>query len=134
MDRSSPDHACTDGISFAVLTSAVSTVLLWNLDTIKAAFGGRKSPPDRHVEAQERHYQNVPTSWYLVLMATMLGAATFLMLSYPLQMPVWGVFMAVGIAAAFLVPCGVIAATTNTTIGLNVVTEVRFLRAGPIQS
>lgn len=40
-----------------------------------------------------------------------------------LQLSVTGLLLAVVLAIVFLVPCGIIAAITNTTIGLNVVTE-----------
>jgi hypothetical protein len=61
--------------------------------------------------------------WYLVLGTTMMALSVYMVLAFPLQTPVWAVFLAVGIALVFLVPCGVIAATTDTVIGLNVVTE-----------
>lgn len=53
----------------------------------------------------------------------MLGAAAFLVTFYPLQLPVWGLVLSVIMAVIFLVPVGVIAAVTNTTLGLNVITE-----------
>ena len=53
----------------------------------------------------------------------MMLLSVVLVLFYPLQMPLWALFMALLIALVFLVPCGIISATTNTTIGLNVVTE-----------
>jgi ABC-type antimicrobial peptide transport system permease subunit len=53
----------------------------------------------------------------------MMGLACYLLLAYPLQLPLWGLFLAVVIALIFLVPCGIIAAVTNAALGLNVITE-----------
>ena len=47
----------------------------------------------------------------------MLLASIFLVSYYPLQLPVWGLFLALAIALFFLIPCGIIAAATNVTIG-----------------
>jgi len=55
-----PFFAVTYGVSFAVLTSAVSTVLLWHRRAIVDAFKSRQAPPDEHVELLERNYLPVP--------------------------------------------------------------------------
>ena len=55
-----PYFAFSYGVSFAILTSAVVTVLLWNQDTIFSAFSARKHPPDIHVSILERNYKSVP--------------------------------------------------------------------------
>lgn len=47
----------------------------------------------------------------------MLLASIFLVQYYPLQLPVWGLFLALAIALIFLIPCGIISAITNVTIG-----------------
>lgn len=49
-------------ISFAVLTSTIVTVLLWNRDTIFGALGQRKATDDPHVQLLERNYEQVPAS------------------------------------------------------------------------
>ena len=41
----------------------------------------------------------------------------------PLQTPIWALVLAMVIATVFLVPVGIITAVSNTTIGLNVLTE-----------
>jgi len=45
-----------DGLSFAVLTAAVATVLLWNWRTVRAAFSTRRGPADVHVRLLEQNY------------------------------------------------------------------------------
>jgi len=53
----------------------------------------------------------------------MMAASIVMVSIYPLQMPIWALLLAVFMCAVFLLPCGVIAATTNTVLGLNVATE-----------
>lgn len=68
-------------------------------------------------------YPSVPQSWYLSLFAVTTLAALVLIETAPLQLPAWGLFLAILIAVIFLVPVGVISAVSETTIGLNIVTE-----------
>lgn len=68
-------------------------------------------------------YQPVPTSWYLSILGVSLGAAVLLVATSPLQLPVWALLLAVAIALVFLVPVGIVRAVSDTSIGLNVITE-----------
>jgi hypothetical protein len=61
--------------------------------------------------------------YYMGVLVSMLCAAMALVTFWPLQLPVWGLFLAILIAVLFLIPVGIIAAVTNTTLGLNVITE-----------
>lgn len=54
----------------------------------------------------------------------MMAAAIVMVSIYPLQTPIWALCLSVFMGLVFLLPCGVIAATTNTVIGLNVGTEL----------
>ncbi|GAA5933561.1 OPT family oligopeptide transporter [Sporobolomyces koalae] len=123
--RLAPYFALSYGISFAILMSAVTSVLLWNVKDIKGAIlAGREEKGDIHVQMLERNYPNVPSRWYLMTFGVNFAAAAILLVFYPtLQLPVWGLVLAVMLAVMFLVPIGIISAITNTTIGLNVITE-----------
>lgn len=119
-----PYFAISYGISFAVLTSAVVTVFLFHWDDISSALSDRhKSSSDVHVEMVERNYGNVPWTWYAWVGGTMFLASVFVVMAYPLQCPVWALLLALGMATFFIIPIGIIKATTNTQIGLNVITE-----------
>ncbi|KAG0658686.1 hypothetical protein C6P46_005682 [Rhodotorula mucilaginosa] len=119
-----PYFALTYGVSFALLTSALSTILLWHVGDIRKAIAASfNQTGDVHVEQLERNYAPVPRSYYVGVFVFNLIAAIFLLVNYPLQLPVWGLFLALAIAIIFLVPIGIISAITNTTLGLNVVTE-----------
>lgn len=99
------------------------SVLIWNWADIKEAFLTTKQSADVHVEMLERCYPPVPKSYYATVFFSMFGGACVLLTFWPLQLPVWGLALAVVMAAVFLVPIGTIAAITNTTLGLNVITE-----------
>jgi OPT oligopeptide transporter protein len=43
---------------------------------------------------------------------------------WPTEVPIWGLLLAIFIAAFYLVPCGMIQAITNQQVGLNVITEL----------
>ncbi|CAH7675322.1 OPT family small oligopeptide transporter [Phakopsora pachyrhizi] len=124
-----PFFAISYGISFAVLTSAIVTVYLFHSDDIKSAISERhKASSDVHVEILERNYENVPGRWYLWIGGSMFIASIYVVLIYPLQCPVWALLLALGMVCFFVkdvyIPfTGEIKATTNTQIGLNVITE-----------
>lgn len=60
----------------------------------------------------ERSYEPVPPSYYAAIFGVNLVAAMVLLTFYPLQLPIWGLFLAIAIAIVFLVPVGIIAAIT----------------------
>ena len=43
---------------------------------------------------------------------------------WPTEMPIWGLVLALSVAAIYIVPAGMIQAITNQQIGLNVLTEL----------
>lgn len=43
---------------------------------------------------------------------------------WPTEMPIWGLVLALSVAAIYIVPTGMIQAITNQQIGLNVLTEL----------
>jgi len=59
----------------------------------------------------------------MATLAISLSSAVILVYSSPLQLPVWGLLLAVSISLLFLIPVGIIKAVSNTGIGLNVITE-----------
>lgn len=121
--RLTPYFALSYGVSFAVLTAAVTTVLLWHWSDIKQAIEGGEVVGDIHVAMLERSYPKIPNSWYAGVFGGNLIAAMLLVTFWPLQLPIWGLLLSICMAIVFLVPIGVIAAITNTTLGLNVITE-----------
>jgi hypothetical protein len=43
---------------------------------------------------------------------------------WPTEVPIWGLALAIAIAAFYIIPAGMIQAITNQQIGLNVITEL----------
>lgn len=108
----------TYGISFATLTAAIVSVIIWHHQDIRDAFVTReKGEPDIHVQIMEANYDQVPNTWYTAIGCSMLAAACYVVLFYPMQTPIWGLFLSLLIAVIFLPACGIIAATTGTVIG-----------------
>ncbi|OCF79168.1 OPT family small oligopeptide transporter [Kwoniella mangroviensis CBS 8886] len=108
-----PYFAITYGLSFAALSSVLVHVWLWHRDEIKEANTIRSK--------LMRSYLPVPSSWYVGLLGVNFGAAVILVKTTPLQMPIWALVLAMAIATVSFV--GIIAAVSNTQIGLNVLTE-----------
>ncbi|WVR09034.1 OPT family small oligopeptide transporter [Kwoniella sp. DSM 27419] len=118
-----PYFALTYGLSFASLSGVLVHVWLWHRGEIKEALSKRSSDLNDVHNKLMRSYLTVPSSWYIALLAVNFVAAVVLVTTTPLQMPIWALILAMGIATVFLVPVGIIAAVSNTTIGLNVLTE-----------
>lgn len=60
--RLAPYFALSYGISFAILMSAITSVLIWHSGDIKKAFTARSGEGDVHIKLLERNYLNVPRS------------------------------------------------------------------------
>ncbi|KAJ0588836.1 putative oligopeptide transporter, OPT superfamily [Helianthus annuus] len=121
--------AMTYGLGFATLSATVVHVLLFHgreiLDKTKGAFGG---PDTKKVDVHTRlmrAYKQVPMWWFLVILVLNVALILFACIHYSdtLQLPWWGVLLACGVAIAFTLPIGIIAATTNQAPGLNIITE-----------
>nr|ODN90504.1 OPT family small oligopeptide transporter [Cryptococcus depauperatus CBS 7841] len=117
-----PHFAITYGLSFAALSSILVHVWLWHRDEIKQALSNRTQLHDVHNKLM-RSYLSVPSSWYISLLVVNFIAAVLLLNTTSLQMPIWALLLAMTIATVFLAPVGIIAAVSNTQIGLNVLTE-----------
>ncbi|KNZ51638.1 hypothetical protein VP01_387g8 [Puccinia sorghi] len=91
-----PYFALYYGIGFAVLTSAITTVILFHSDDIRKAMAARtKASTDAHVEMMEKSYAKVPASWYITIGTSMTLAAIYVVVAYPLQ------------ALCFTIPLGI---------------------------
>ncbi|KAL9660216.1 hypothetical protein QQ045_025028 [Rhodiola kirilowii] len=116
------------GLSFAVLAATLSHVALFHGRTIwmqtKASF--RDKFGDVHTRIMRKNYEPVPQWWFYTILFIVIGLAFLTCEGFnkQLQLPYWGVILAVGLALIFTLPIGVITATTNQQPGLNVITEL----------
>ncbi|KAF8258596.1 OPT oligopeptide transporter [Lactarius quietus] len=118
----SVSSALSYGVSFAAIASTLTHTLyrkqIWN-----QARRSLTERPDIHARLMSV-YKEVPDWWYLALFSTMFGFGIAAIEIWHTQFPVWAFIFALIIAFAYTLPIGVIAATTNQTVALNVITEL----------
>ncbi|KAI3419876.1 uncharacterized protein J3R85_012987 [Psidium guajava] len=123
--------AVTYGLSFATLSATISHVALFHgktivkmwkktTETLHGQFG------DVHTRMMKENYEAVPQWWFQIILVAMVALALWACEGFDrqLQLPWWGVLLACAMAFFFTLPIGIIAATTNTAPGLNVITEL----------
>lgn len=139
--------------SFLVLSAMLSHVALWHGKQIAKQFRGKREVAMREQEGSLRFnplillpaalkqvdtpddqldihnklmkaYPDVPEWMYLTFLAVCTVAMCLVGVFTPFSMPVWAVLLAVFIAAATILPTGIIFAITGTQIGLNVLSEM----------
>ncbi|KAL7213819.1 hypothetical protein ACSBR2_016367 [Camellia fascicularis] len=116
------------GLSFATLSATLSHVALFNGSTIwkqtKASFEHKFG--DVHTRLMKKNYDAVPQWWFYSLLVVVIGLTILTCEGFgrQLQLPYWGVLLAMALAFVFTLPTGVITATTNQQPGLNVITEL----------
>ncbi|PCH02528.1 Tetrapeptide transporter, OPT1/isp4 [Penicillium occitanis (nom. inval.)] len=118
--------ALSYGCSFAVMSCVPIFIFLnyW-----RDIFGALK--PDRkkdiHVRLIER-YRDVPSWWYAALTVVVFALTIMVQEVYHTEMPVWGVFLAFGMALVYLIPTGSVFAVAN--LNSNVLTVLGELISG----
>ncbi|KAJ5887188.1 Sexual differentiation process protein isp4 [Penicillium tannophilum] len=68
-------------------------------------------------------FKPVPFWWYASAILVMMGMSLAVVLAYETHLTWWAFFLAIFISVVALLPIGIISATTNSTPGLNVITE-----------
>ncbi|XP_065853763.1 oligopeptide transporter 1-like [Euphorbia lathyris] len=116
------------GLSFALLAATLSHVIFFHGRTIwaqaKASFSDKFG--DVHTRIMKKNYAVVPQWWFYTILIIVIGFAMLACEGFnrQLQLPYWGVLLAISLAFFFTLPIGVIQATTNQQPGLNVITEL----------
>ncbi|TKY55919.1 Oligopeptide transporter 7 [Spatholobus suberectus] len=72
-----------------------------------------------------KYYKQVPEWWFVCILLFSITTIMFMCEYYDdqLQLPWWGVVLACSVAILYILPIGVIKATTNQAPALNVITE-----------
>ncbi|EOY29015.1 PREDICTED: oligopeptide transporter 1 [Theobroma cacao] len=116
------------GLSFATLAATMSHVVFFDGRTIwqQAISAFQDKFSDVHYRLMKKTYEPVPQWWFYTLLTIVIGLAMLTCEGFgrQLQLPYWGVLLAIGLALIFTLPIGVIMATTNQQLGLNVITEL----------
>ena len=70
---------------------------------------------DVHTRLMKKNYDSVPQWWFYSLLIFVIGLAMLACEGFgkQLQLPYWGVLLAIFLALVFTLPIGVITATTN---------------------
>ncbi|XP_019058544.1 PREDICTED: oligopeptide transporter 1-like, partial [Tarenaya hassleriana] len=135
----SVSFALVYGISFATLTATISHVALYDGKFIwdmwrKTSSAAKDAFGDVHTRLMKRNYKAVPQWWFIVILVISFALSLYACEGFnkQLQLPWWGLVLACTIALFFTLPIGVIQATTNQQMGLNVITEliIGFLYPG----
>ncbi|RDW74522.1 small oligopeptide transporter, OPT family [Aspergillus mulundensis] len=111
------------GLSFATIIAVLVNAILFNGKDIWARF--RKvghEEEDVHGRLMAR-FKPVPLWWYGATTLVMVGMGLGVVLGYPTHLSWWAFFIALIMGAVWFLPIGIIQASTNIQIGLNVITE-----------
>ncbi|KAM3067181.1 hypothetical protein ACMFMG_005450 [Clarireedia jacksonii] len=111
------------GLSFATITAVIfHTILFHGQEIWVLARAIRGTLDDNHTKMM-RKYRPVPGWWYVAFFLIMLGMAFATVCAYPTHLAWWALIIALLISLVWTIPIGIIYATTNIHLGLNVFTE-----------
>jgi OPT family oligopeptide transporter len=100
------------GLSFASIIAVVAHTGLFHGKEIWARVRqARNESKDVHMKMMQA-YPEVPIWWFVGMFIALLAMGLATTLSYPLQLPWWGFFLAIAMSAFFMVPIGMITAIT----------------------
>ncbi|KAG2682626.1 hypothetical protein I3760_11G199900 [Carya illinoinensis] len=121
----------TYGLSFATLAATITHVALFHGRTIwqmweRTTAAASEKFSDVHSRLMKKNYETVPQWWFIAVLIPTMALSLYACEGFDkqLQLPWWGLLLACGIAFIFTLPVGIIKATTNQQVGLNVITEL----------
>ncbi|TGO65624.1 hypothetical protein BOTNAR_0076g00180 [Botryotinia narcissicola] len=119
----STGFALNYGFSFAAISSVIVHTILYEGKTIWRQWKlARDQDDDIHMKLMKK-YKDAPDWWYITLEVIMLALSFVVILVWDTHFPWWAFIVCVTIPIIWTVPVGIIFATTNIQIGLNVFTE-----------
>ncbi|PYI18067.1 small oligopeptide transporter [Aspergillus japonicus CBS 114.51] len=120
------------GLSFATIIALLVNTGLFHGSELWVRFRNfGKEEEDVHGRLMAR-FKPVPLWWYGGVVVAMIAIGLGLVLGYPTHLDWWAFFVALIIAVIWYVPIGIIQASTNIALGLNVLTEfiVGYIQPG----
>eukprot|EP00842_Homolaphlyctis_polyrhiza_P000565 jgi/Hompol1/1509/HPOL_000598-RA len=125
----SEGFAISYAMSFAALTGSISHVACWYYKDIvrqtkEMISQVDEAKPDIH-NTLMKAYPDVPEWMYLCWLAFWMVIMILVGQFTPFRLPpVWGTLFGAALAVVYLIPIGIIQASTGTQIGLNIITEL----------
>lgn len=120
------------GLSFAGLVAVILHVVLFHGKEVwRRMRDASQKDQDIHSRLMAK-YPTVPVWWYVVVLVIMAAMGLATVLSYPTHLSWWAFFVSIIIALVWTLPIGMVQATTNIQLGLNVITEfiVGYIQPG----
>lgn len=110
------------GLSFAAIAAViVHTALFHGPEIYERWKAARTDEEDVHTRMM-RKYKDAPNWWYLCIMLSMIAISLAAIYAYDTHLSWWAFLVAILISLVWAVPIGMIQATTNIQLGLNVFT------------
>ena len=97
------------------------------VDFYKGLRHGKSNYNENSMDVHSRlmsKYPEVPDWWFLLILVVAIVVAVVFLTIYPLDTPVWLVFLMIGINLVFAVPLSFLSATTGTNLGLGALIQV----------
>lgn len=111
------------GLAFASIAAVIfHTILFHGQEIWIQAHALRGALDDNHTKMM-RKYKEVPWWWYGTLLVVMAGLSFGTVCGWPTHLSWWALLIGLLISLAWTIPIGIIYATTNIHLGLNVFTE-----------
>lgn len=120
------------GLSFASITALISHTYLFHGSEIWQRFKKwNEVEEDVHAKLMAK-YKSVPLWWYLSLLLATIAVSLGITQGYDTRLSWWAFFVSLILGFLFYLPIGIIQASTNIAIGLNVLTEfiVGYIQPG----
>jgi OPT family small oligopeptide transporter len=112
------------GLSFAGIIAVILHTVLFHGPDLYARFRAVNGTEEEDVHSRlMARFKPVPLWWYGVVTLIMIGMALGVTLGFTTHLSWWAFFISLVIAILWFVPLGIVKASTNIDIGLNVLTE-----------
>ncbi|KAI0018181.1 OPT oligopeptide transporter protein-domain-containing protein [Xylariomycetidae sp. FL0641] len=130
----SAGYILTVGANYAFYPVYFLYIMINQWKTVSAAYvdfyKGLRYGKGNYAGAKDIHnrlmakYKEVPDWWFLLILVGAVVVSVVFLRIYPLDTPVWLVFLMIGINLVFAVPLSFLSATTGTNLGLGSLIQV----------
>ncbi len=130
----SAGYILTVGANFAFYPVYFLYIMLNQWSTMSKAYvdlyNGLRHGKGNYEGAMDVHsrlmakYKEVPDWWFFLILAAAIVVSAIFLKIYPLDTPVWLVFLVIAINIVFAVPLSFLSATTGTNLGLGALIQI----------